>query len=121
MSDIVERLRSLRHIHLPQLSDEAAAEIERLRALLSRTGLDSRQTGDDAAECRSQSENLPERERVSNHPAKPDSSTLTDAEREAVEYFSGWCLGPSKRLTRYGDTLRGLLERLSNPPATDRQ
>ena len=42
---------------------------------------------------------------------------LTDAEREAVEYFSGWCLGPSKRLTRYGDTLRGLLARLS-PPAT---
>jgi hypothetical protein len=31
MSDIVERLRSLRHIHVPQLSDEAADEIERLR------------------------------------------------------------------------------------------
>jgi hypothetical protein len=45
---------------------------------------------------------------------------LTDAEREAVEYFSEWCLGPSERLKRYGDTLRGLLERLSNPPATDR-
>lgn len=33
--DIVERLRSLRHIHLPQLSDEAAAEIERLRQVVS--------------------------------------------------------------------------------------
>ena len=32
VSDIVERLRSLRHIHVPQLSDEAADEIERLRA-----------------------------------------------------------------------------------------
>ena len=38
--------------------------------------------------------------------------TLTDAEREAVAYFSEWCIGPSKRLKRYKDTLRGLLERL---------
>jgi hypothetical protein len=38
--------------------------------------------------------------------------TLTDAEREAVAYFSEWCLGPSERLKRYGDTLRSLLERL---------
>jgi hypothetical protein len=104
--DIVERLRSLRHIHLPQLSEEAAAEIERLRvavaaytsgisagvesksaltdeeraavtwyaaygagdhaatlrALLSRTGSDSRQTCDEAAECRSQSGKNPERD-----------------------------------------------------------
>lgn len=50
----------------------------------------------------------------------PPTPMLTDAEREAVEYFSEWCLGPSERLKRYGDTLRGLLERLSNPPATDR-
>ena len=111
MSDIVERLRSLRHIHLPQLSDEAAAEIERLRGLLSRTGSDSRQTCDEAAECHSQSGKNPERERVANHPANPESSALTDAEREAVEGM----------LQAWGSLLRVLLERLSNPPGTDRQ
>jgi hypothetical protein len=34
MTDIVERIRSLRYVHVPvasQLMDEAAAEIERLR------------------------------------------------------------------------------------------
>jgi hypothetical protein len=39
MTDIVERLRSLRHIHLPQLSDEAADAIERLRQVLERKNL----------------------------------------------------------------------------------
>jgi hypothetical protein len=39
VSDIVERLRSLRHIHLPQLSDEAAAEIERLRQVSSKKNI----------------------------------------------------------------------------------
>ena len=39
MSDIVERLRSLRHVHLPQLSDEAAAEIERLRHVVEQKSL----------------------------------------------------------------------------------
>lgn len=39
MSDIVERLRSLRHTHVPQLSDEAAAEIERLRQVVGRKNL----------------------------------------------------------------------------------
>lgn len=34
-NDIVERLRSLRHIHLPQLSEEAAAEIESLRVAVA--------------------------------------------------------------------------------------
>jgi hypothetical protein len=37
--------------------------------------------------------------------------TLTDEERDAVKYFSEWCIGPSKRLKRYKDALRGLLER----------
>ena len=129
MSDIVERLRSLRHIHLPQLSDEAAAEIERLRGLLSRTGSDSRQTCDKATECRPHGMECPERERVANHPANPDSSTLTDAEREAVEWASktlcvGWhdlAAGDKQRTRDAAATLRGLLERLSNPPGTDRQ
>jgi hypothetical protein len=39
MNDIVERLRSLRHIHLPQLSDEAADEIERLRQVVAQKNL----------------------------------------------------------------------------------
>ena len=93
--DIVERLRSLRHIHLPQLSEEAAAEIERLRAVLSRTGSDSRQTCDEAAECGSQGEKLPERDR------------LTGAEREAVEWYAAYGAG------EHAATLRALLERLA--------
>ena len=110
MSDIVERLRNWRTVHLARLHllmEEAADEIERL----SRTGSNSRQTGDEAAECRSQSEKTPERERVANHPATPDSSTLTDAEREAVEWYAAYGAGD------HAATLRGLLERLS-PPAT---
>lgn len=96
-NDIVERLRSLRHIHLPQLSDEAAAEIERLRALLSRAGSDSRQTHDNAPECRPNGEKTPERDR------------LTDAEREAVHHVVGDVADISGPVE---DTLRGLLERL---------
>ena len=94
-NDIVKRLRSLRHIHVPQLSDEAAAEIERLRAVLSRTGSSSRQTSDNATECRSQGEKLPERER------------LADAEREAVEWYAAYGAG------EHAATLRALLERLA--------
>ena len=141
-NDIVERLRSLRHIHLPQLSEEAAAEIERLRfavaaytsgissgvdskptltdeeraavtwyaaygagdhaatlrSLLSRAGSDSRQTSDNAPECRSQGEKLPERDRI------------TDAEREAVR-FCAVVLDMGSR-PDCAATLRGLLERL---------
>ena len=45
--------------------------------------------------------------------AENATTTLTDAEREAVEYFSQWCIGPSNRLERYAATLRGLLARLA--------
>lgn len=57
-------------------------------------------------------------ERLRNNPAKPDSSTLTDAERAAVERVAGLCAGwaaLAKRNELAGqdaDTLRGLLERL---------
>lgn len=101
--DIVERLRSLLHIHLPQLSDEAAAEIERLRALLSRTGSGLRQTSDNATGCRSHGEKLPERDR------------LTDAEREAIELAAGDYLyhqDAGGRAQWIRTTLLGLLERL---------
>ena len=83
-----------------------------LSGLLSRTGSDAAKTGDDAAECHSQSEKHPERERVSNYLEKPDSSTLTDEEREAVHWFAHYGLPE-----HHAATLRGLLERLS-PPAT---
>jgi hypothetical protein len=143
--DIVERLRSLRHIHLPQLSEEAAAEIESLRvavaaytsgisagvdskptltdeeraavtwyaaygagdhaatlcALLSRTGSDSRQTCDEAAECHSHGEKLPERDRI------------TEAERWALKYFAAFDRSPRERDAAAAATLRELLERLA--------
>lgn len=68
--DIVERLSSLRHIHVPQLSDEAAAEIERLRQVV-------------------------------------EQKNLTDAEREAVEWYAAYGAG------EHAATLRALLERLA--------
>ena len=45
------------------------------------------------------------------------SPTLTDAEREAVES----CIADDEAATSYerADTLRSLLERMSNPPADD--
>jgi hypothetical protein len=58
MTDIVERIRSLRYVHVPvasQLMAEAAAEIERLR-------------NGAAASC--------------------ETVTLTDEEREAIEWFA---------------------------------
>lgn len=167
MSDIVERLRNWRTVHLARLHllmEEAADEIERLRgdwpeqlqahsvliaeqeleikrlrltdaereavayylgtggpygvdrtlvALLSRTGSNSRQTGDNAAKCTDQERKTPEREGVANHPATPESSTLTDEEREAVEN----CIYASERIgddwsDKQAAILRGLLERL---------
>ena len=44
-----------------------------------------------------------------------ENFTLTDKEREALTEASDFYIG-----TRAGVTLRGLLERLSNPPSTDR-
>lgn len=76
-----------------------------LAGLLSRTGSDDEKTGDDSAECHSQSEKTPERER------------LTDSEREAVAYFAAFCQSPREADANAAATLRGLLERMS-PPAT---
>ena len=163
MSDIVERLRNWRTVHLARLHllmEEAADEMERLRqvveqknltltaeereavayylgtggpynvdrtlvALLSRTGTEPAKAGDDAEECRPNGEKCPERERVANYPDTPDSSTLTDAEREAVRFCTTAALpeaqklgGAAGELCRiHAATLRGLLARLS-PPAT---
>ena len=105
MSDIVERLRAWVYTDsLYATAREAADEIERLRGLLSRTGSVAAKTGDDSEECHSKREKLPERER------------LTAAEREAVAYYLGTG-GPY----RVDATLVAMLERLSNPPTTDRQ
>jgi hypothetical protein len=74
-----------------------------LSGLLSRTGTNDAKTGDDAAECPSQGEKLPERE------------LLTAAEREAVRYMiaAGKFGQRDEALTEeHAATLRGLLERL---------
>ena len=164
MSDIVERLRNWRTVHLTQLRyvmESAADEIERLRLssrgdcpepenaadedkvltaaersvlrevcdihaneddvksneiayvidrLLSRAGKNGETAGEDAAKCTVKSKKLPERERLSNHPANPDSSTLTDDEREAVAVAAE--AYASDHGERFAATLRALLERL---------
>jgi hypothetical protein len=59
-------------------------------------------------------------ERLRNYPAKPDSSPLTAAEREAVRFCTTAALPETEKLggvagelcRRHGDTLRALLERL---------
>ena len=99
MSDIVERIRSLRYVHVPQASqlfEEACEEIERLRSRPCHYV-----TGSVTKHC------------TLNTSEPPNSSKLTDAEREAVEQaairFDGLCqMGAKDRAA----TLRGLLERL---------
>jgi hypothetical protein len=93
MTDIVERLRGLRFVHVPVASglmEESAAEIERLRTLATHA---TPREGSVQSRC-----------------------TLTDEEREAVE-------AAARIIDLYDDemdgfssgaaaTLRGLLERL---------
>lgn len=81
------------------VTPESAETAATLRALLSRTGSDLRQTCDNEAKCHSQSEKTPEREH------------LTDAEREAVEYFAAFHRSPREADANAAATLRGLLER----------
>jgi len=112
---LVERLRSWRTVHLARLHlliEEAADEMERLLIVL-----DTYAHYAAAVERRLQSEKISERERA-NHPEAPDSSTLTDEEREAVRFFS-LIDGPHNVpvANKRAATLRGLLARLS-PPAT---
>lgn len=90
MSDIVERIRTLRFVHVPmasQLFEEAACEIERL----------NREVSILIAECQRQKDLL------------VNGATLTDAEREALHHVVGDVAditGPVE------DAIRGLLERL---------
>jgi hypothetical protein len=97
MSDIVERLRNWRSVHLARLHllmEEAADEMERL----SRTGSSDAKTGEGATECRDQGVKLPERDR------------LTAAERETVEVAAAAYADDHGE--RFAATLRALLERL---------
>jgi hypothetical protein len=86
MSDIVERLRNWRTVHLTQLRyvmESAAAEIERLRK----------------APC-------PHVVGTTTQHCSLTPLTLTDAERKAITEASDFYIG-----TLTGVTLRGLLER----------
>lgn len=101
MSDIVERIRSLRYVHVPvasQLFEEAAAEIERLRLQLRKRGAavhDNCVTGN---------------QREMEYP----QLTLTDEEREAIHQAAirveALCQAGSQQRAA---TLRKLLERLA--------
>lgn len=89
MTDIVERIRGLRYIHVPvasQLFEEAAGEIEKLRQRLQLA---------DAA-------------------LRSDLPTLTDAERTAIESMQAVCeIGVVvEKSPLMAATLRGLLERM---------
>ncbi len=94
MSDIVERIRSLRYVHVPvasQLFEEACAEIERLR----NGAVESRET----VQC-------PHVVGKTTLHCSLTPFTLTDAERKAITEASDFYVG-----TRTGVTLRKLLER----------
>jgi hypothetical protein len=91
MTDILERLRSLRYVHVPvasQLMDEAAAEIERLRLELSVQKACTVAGREEIARLR-----------------------LTAEEREAVRFFAD-IHGDDDPPHEYADTLRSLLTRL---------
>jgi len=93
MNDIVERIRKLRFVHIPGTSDlmeEACQEIERLRNGLS-------------AACETVCPHV--RGTVTQHCSL--NFTLTDEEREAVEWYAAFPDGI------HADTLRSLLERLA--------
>lgn len=90
MSDIIERIKGLRYIHVPQASqlfEEAIAEIERLRSLVRfqdgviRSG---------------------------------DVACLTEAERRAIELaMQGGTPASDDVESKMVETLRGLLERMA--------
>ena len=105
MSDIVERLRNWRTVHLARLHllmEEAADEIERLRLRLSIIG---DYPGEDNP-AREDNESV--RKTGEDSGQQP---TLTDAERAAI----AWCVGMAETTATECDkelaALRGLLAR----------
>ena len=113
----VERcvLREVRHGYA-DVDDVRCKEIAHvIDRLLSRAGSNGETAGEHAAKCTVASAKLPARELVANHPANPDSSTLTAAEREAVEWAAKAAADPTPvawYAPQIAATLRGLLERL---------
>jgi len=118
MTDIVERIRSLRYVHVPvasQLMTEAAAEIERLQRSVTDWRLESEVHRKRAAAAVAEIERLRDgaacphvRGTVTQHCSL--NITLTDEERAAIAIAADSttvCIPPIK------DTLRSLLERLS--------
>ena len=95
MTDIVERIRSLRYVHVPAASGlmaEAAAEIERLRESI-------RRLADQDATLSVQGGSV----------TVTLDATLTDEERAAIMASQGfWALEDSP----HAATLRSLLERM---------
>jgi hypothetical protein len=121
MTDIVTRLRDWRNVHLARLHllmEEAADEMERLSANGDCPVADNAANGDNnerlaalqALTDLDEELGLPRRTPRAN--ATPSESseqggcTLTDAEREAVEWYASYGAGD------HAATLRGLLERL---------
>ena len=125
MSDIVTRLRDWRNVHLARLHilmEEAADEIAVLRADNSRranleTGLRDgivRLSG--SGDCpvpdnAANRDNTPATHDTPSKGIKQNGCTLTDAEREAVEWYSG--LTGATRPAGARSTLRNLLERMA--------
>ncbi len=99
MTDIVERIRKLRFVHVPAASglmEEACQEIERLRTAI-------RRLADQDATLSVQGGNV----------TVTMDATLTDEEREAVEQMLDEVSGKACAESWVPATLRSLLERLS--------
>ena len=102
MSDIVTRLRDWRNVHLARLHilmEEAADEMERLSA-----------NGDcPVADNAANRDNTPAAHATQCEGSEQSGCTLSDSEREAVEWFAR--VGHSDDGGRAA-TMRGLLKRL---------
>jgi hypothetical protein len=116
MSDIVERIRSLRYVHVPvasQLFEEAAAEIERLRLQLRERGDKEPIPKETRAEvsytlCPGVSEY------TDGISARTESKpTLTDEEREAIHRAEARLRTAYVPDDETAATLRKLLARLA--------
>ena len=104
MNDIVTRLRDWRNVHLARLHilmDEAADEMERLSKMGDCPDRDNAANRD----------NTPATHDTPSEGREQGGCTLTDAEREAVEWYSG--LTGATRPAGARSTLRNLLERMA--------
>ena len=114
MDDIVSRLNGWRSVHLAhggELFEEAAATIVALRW---RKKVDENiidKMAERIARLRSSmAEQLFCEQPVAG--SSPAAGSLTDDEREAIEWFSQLSYGEGGRVSDYAATLRKLLERL---------